>query len=493
MPTWEVSSIRFGDTPVGTSGFTLELLEAHMWTHIPSGAQPLVGLPTAPPQATPRPRTQKAVSFAGGVVSQEAVDALVPARAGFTEHGPLVEQHTLNDAYFFKFASKQTCPFCKDRPHLKQGYRLNVHYEPGSAFGSVFIAPWSTNCNPEGGNRCRMDRTPLLLAHLTKSQAPGLVAPPTGPEEVEPPKEGPQPSAELEAKLRTILRLAGDEPLGFRIQGGVWTIHLAEPSPFREMLSTGNYGPAVLHVFVEGGQARVVCAGFLLASFHSSYVPVHLWSRRLSGVPFLHWTCFEPTLRRALGDGVTLCELEWNEREDTFPPGTSLAFRAKLPGSRAVACAVVHGALHIRRLLSRYPDGEEDVLLSVEDYTPTSLAPKVAAFGAVYGEQLRRLGDTSHDDGRITLEALGLHTVWPWTCCDAIVTGEPAGHPLSRAPEEESSEKMRARLHKALEERRTQAEAEDDEQRRLDAASDALLAAVKPARDAWTASKRRRH
>ena len=488
VPALEVGGVRFADTPLAQPGdsVTQELLLAHMWTHLPPGAEPLAGLTAA---ATPRlkvPTVKKLVSSRGGVVSREAFDALAPyiVRAGFTKPSALLETSTKQSAYFFNFHSDQVCPFCQERPHLNAGYSVKVYYHAGGEFGSVYITPWSAGCKPESGKPCYHDSTPLPLATLAASKAPDLTSPP--PPQNIPDEAGPdqaQPSPELEAQLKKVLALPVDETMYYRIKAGVLTVHLTR-EPWEHILTTSRLDceeenddgslrtvcpGRMLHIFVEGGKARVVCCGFLLASFSEAFVPTQLHSARLSGVPFLEWGCFEPTLRRALGDGVTLSALDWLYDPFTFPHGTSLVFWAKVPGAPKVVCAVVHGQLLLRHPLKRHPDWIESVWVRVDDYDPEALAPLTAAFSAVYNEQLERHAAQRHDDGRITVESLELKEVWPWTASGALAGWGVADHMWGEAPRPESDVALRARLDDIIEARRLKAAAEDDDLRRREA------------------------
>lgn len=480
VPALEVGGVHFADTPQAQPGdlVTVELLLAHMWTQVPRGAEPLAGLTAAAPPRTKAPTVKQLVSFRGGVVTREAFDALAPyiVRAGFTKPCALVETFTKQSAYFFNFHSDQVCPFCQERPHLNAGYSIKVYYHAGSEFGSVYITPWSAGCKPETGKRCYNDSTPLPLATLAASKEPGLAPPPPPPNI--PDEAGPdqvQPSPELEAQLKKVLALSVDETMHYRIQAGVLTVHLSR-SPWVHMLATSQVAGRVLQVFVEGGKARVVCCGFLLASFPEAFVPTQLQSARLSGVPFLEWGCFEPTLRRALGDGVTLSALDWLYDQYTYPHGTSLAFWAKVPGTPKAVCAVVNGQLLLRHPLRRHPDWIEDVWVPLDDYDPEALAPLTAAFSAVYSELLERHDAQRHDDGRITVKSLKLEQVWPWTASSTLALGGPppegGDDPSTAQPAPESAEALRARLNVIIEARRLKAAAEDDNIRRREAEED---------------------
>lgn len=290
--------------------------------------------------------------------------------------------------------------------------------------------------------------------------------------------EAAHPSVYMEKRLRACLPQR-DTILAFSIRNWVWTAHLFGPSPFTTLLGCAATEPPAVQVFVEGGKAHVMLLTsprFLLCSFSPVFVPHRLWSRRPSGVPFLHFRCFEPMLSRALGGAVALSAYTLDVRNDVFPQGTSLAFRAKGPDDRfPLLCAVVHGTLHVCRRLPRYAGPAERVWLPVDDYTPASLAPLVASID--YGQL--QSGVERHEDGRVTLEALGLKDVWPWTCCEALVTGSfEAPHASSRPPEEETADALRGRMRAALDARRLQAQVEDEEQCSNDKEVETQLAAT---------------
>lgn len=294
--------------------------------------------------------------------------------------------------------------------------------------------------------------------------------------------EAAQPPPEMERRLRACLP-ERDAMLSFSVKQGVWTAHVLGPSPFTRLFRcTAAYGSGaeapVVQVFVVDGKAYVTCLfpsldaytppnRFVLKSFNAAFVPHSLRSRRLSGVPFHTFQCFLPMLQRALGGGVELSAYTLDVRNDVFPAGTSLAFRAKAPGDRFPAlCAVVHGTLHLRRTLPRAGGPPESVWLPVDDYTPASLAILAAAFDGVYGRLLDDLNATRHDDGRVTVAALDLHNVWPWMCCDALVSGSPLVPPdAARPPVEEQASVLQERMRVALEARRTAAREEDEELR----------------------------
>lgn len=516
LPVDRVGDVTFGATPTFDGMFTEELLKRHMWTHVPDGAVALGGLGAAPlsPRATRLSRPSR-----GGRVTPEALAALEPyiARAGFLD-GDLFLFKPTETAYLFKFKSTQTCPFCEERPHLKQGYKLIVWLGDGS-MGNVVIKPWSADCR--GGARSHAVGPPISIAALGYAEGagptPGLepvshsvanpapVAPPVIHPAVDlscvvpvihsaaPRVVDPEPSPELESFL---LRLLGGYDwdgrdllqFSYAVVDGAWTLRT------HQNWYTPLFPPGSLDycVHVEDGKGRVVLTRgvrrLVVASFPVAYVPHYLRSVRLSGVPFHEPDPFVPTLERYFGTNVIVTAASYRGE---VPPHTTLLFNAVVGAARL--CAVSGGRLHVRELIDRPAcAGPCCASLSLDDRTRcdsrvvfwvpvddgAAVTRLAAAFERVYGQQLARVGAVPTGGGRCTIEVLNLTDVYPWHHAVAIAVEEPvdcAGVSVAFLASETGAE-LRARMARAIAARSDELDAVDVERVRAAQAGAAAAA-----------------
>ena len=499
LPVSRVGDVQFGATPPFDGTFTVELLERQMWTCVPPDAVALTGL-AAPPR--PAPRVQKqSISLRGGVVTSEVLAALEPylAAAGFTTHGDVLEQATQKPAYFFRFSSTQTCPFCGQRPHLRTHYRLVVWLEPDSPFGKDWVKPWSSNC--AGDLQKHFVGPPISLHALAPGRA-HLKPPPSGDDDEEEPEsyggvypaEPPAWKAEPTPALRTYMtRLLGgfdadgEDVLQFRhlVVDGVWTLRtnhfchrtLLPPGQEHDELHT-DY-----RVYVEDGQARVVLAVWdvrlLVASFPAKFVPPALRSARLSGVPFHEPACFVPALVRFYNTAELDVEpLEFDPMQHILLADPSLLFQVRLRGGGAPrVCAVCAGQLHVR---------VASLWLLVDDTSEEALAPQREAFQRVYGEQLARLNAVPAPGGRCNVKDLNMVGVYPWQHAPALATELFAEDAVPCAPPaaEKTGLELRARMARRLQRRKQEEAAEVAEVERRVAAEEAEEARRRKDREA---------
>ena len=416
LPVTSVGDVPFGATPAFDGTFTQELLERHMWTFVPPGAVALAGLgaPAPPPRGVNKPRSTRR----GAAVGPEVLAALAPylQRAGFTEHGQLVERETTRPAYFFNFGSAQTCPLCAERPHPNAGYSLAVWLQPNSTLGQVEIKAWSSGCK---GLKKRV--APPLPLFTLGSEYPPL------------PNASLDPEPELERQLVQLLGgydSDGTDLLRFRylFLDGAWTLRTQQNWYARLF----PHGAPDYCVHVEDGKARVVLTRgthrFLVASFPAALVPPHLRSTRLSGVPFHEPDAFVPTLARYLGTVPKVAARMYDGAD--VPPDTTLLFQVATVDGPTRVCAVSRGRLCVREFIDRAacaccaPEDPGRCQTREPHWVHVDEADAVthlsAAFERVYGQQLARLGAVPTAGGRCTLEVLNLTDVYPWHHAAAI-------------------------------------------------------------------------